>query len=372
MHAASGPTTPQWSTSPRCSPSRMLCNPAGTRRRIRWPAWTELAGSLPDPAPACDCDFSDCALTPLAAPRFVRGTDPTSTATFCCSGPSPSPGSSYELQEASDGAFAAATVPIGGSVPALRRDRQAARARSSTGCAPSSGCASAPGRRPSRCMSASVATTRGRGEPDDLLAIHRLMLRTAAGRGDLLAVLGLPRHYRFSDAVAHASALRDPGGVVELAREAAPDRRRRGARAVARRALSPVAADPPRRQPSSRARHDGAVCGQLAAGALERGAWPARRQPAAARRRGAQCHGFARRRAAAAGRAGEPGPQRSARLRARRPPTRSSPEADWRPINVRRLMTLLRRLALRRGATLCVRAQRRRPCAARSSAASTR
>ena len=28
-----------------------------------------------------------------------------------------------------------------------------------------------------------------------------------------------------------------------------------------------------------------------------------------------------------------------------------SPEADWRPVNVRRLMTLLRRLALRRGAT---------------------
>ena len=38
--------------------------------------------------------------------------------------------------------------------------------------------------------------------PDVLLDVQRALLRMCAARGDLLAVLSLPEHYRAADAVA--------------------------------------------------------------------------------------------------------------------------------------------------------------------------
>jgi len=43
---------------------------------------------------------------------------------------------------------------------------------------------------------------------DRLLAVHRCLLRMCAARGDLLAVLSLPEHYRAADAITHAEQLR--------------------------------------------------------------------------------------------------------------------------------------------------------------------
>ena len=312
------------------------------------PAWTELAPPVLEPAPPCDCHFSDCALTPLAAPRFVRGSDPDAEGSFLLQWTEPEPGGRYELQEASDAGFSAAAALYNGSIPRFavigkRPGSQFYRVRAAIGLRQSAWSPAV-----EVCVGLSGYEARP-WQPDDLLAIHRLMLRTAAGRGDLLAVLGLPRHYRFSDAVAHASALRDPGGIEDP--PVTP--RRIGAdelRALSHGALyhpwlltrrvDNVVASPP----------DGAVCGQLAAGAIERGAWAAvANQPlrdvvalsATATRDDRQNlidaqvnlalsapHGFVVSTA-----------------------DTLTPEADWRPVNVRRLMTLLRRVALRRGAT---------------------
>jgi hypothetical protein len=47
-------------------------------------------------------------------------------------------------------------------------------------------------------------------EPDVLLAVHRALLRLCAARGDLIALLSVPEHYRGDAAVAHARRLRSP------------------------------------------------------------------------------------------------------------------------------------------------------------------
>ncbi len=317
------------------------------------PAWAELPPPAPAEAPACDCDFIACAMTPLPSPRFVRGADPDAEGSFTLQWTQPESVALpvtlyYELQEASDATFAAATLSYSGSAQRFsiigkKAGTQFYRVRASLGA------------RRSPWSQAVAVHVQASGyetrpwQPDDLLAIHRLMLRTAAGRGDLLAVLGLPRHYRCSDAVAHASALRDADAVTSgpvAPRPIGDDE----VRALSHGALyhpwlltqrvDSVIASPP----------DGAVCGQLAAGAIDRGAWAAvANQPlhdvvaltAAATRDDLQnC------------------------LDAQVNLVRSSPQgfvlatadtltpdADWRPINVRRLLTLLRRLALRRGAT---------------------
>lgn len=311
------------------------------------PAWTEL------PAPAaeadeCDCDFIACAMTPLLAPHLVRGADPDAEGSFTLQWTQPEAGSAYELQEASDASFGAATLSYSGAAQRLsvigkKPGSQFYRVRARLGVRQSP-------------WSAAVEVRVGLSgyeprpwRPGDLLAIHRLMLRTAAGRGDMLAVLGLPRAHRFSDAVAHAGALRDSAAVTSgpvAPRPIGDDEVRALSHGalyhpwLLTRRVDSVIASPP----------DGAVCGQLAANAIDRGAWAAvANQPlrdvvaltAAASRDDMQNlldaqvnlvraspHGFVLATA-----------------------DTLTPEADWRPVNVRRLMTLLRRLALRRGAT---------------------
>ena len=65
--------------------------------------------------------------------------------------------------------------------------------------------------------------------PGTLLAVQRSLLRMCAARGDLLAVLSAPEHYRDDAAIAHADALR-----------AAADAFTAGAPAAAPRGLDPV------------------------------------------------------------------------------------------------------------------------------------
>ena len=312
------------------------------------PAWTVLPLPAPEVDSRSNCDFIACAMTPLPAPHFVRGADPDAAGSFTLQWTQPEAGAACELQEASDATFGAASLSYCGAAQRFTvigkpPGSQFYRVRASLGVRQSA-------------WSAAVQVHVGLSgyetrpwKPDEMLAIHRLMLRSAAGRGDMLAVLGLPRHYRFSAVVAHAGALRDSAAVTRgpvAPRPIGDDE----VRALSHGALyhpwlltqrvDSVIASPP----------DGAVCGQIAANANDRGAWAAvANQPlrdvvaltAAASRDEMQDlldaqvnlvraspHGFVLTTA-----------------------DTLTPEADWRPINVRRLMTLLRRLALRRGST---------------------
>lgn len=182
----------------------------------------------------------------------------------------------------------------------------------------------------------------GEGYADDdrgraLLDLHRALLRMCGAKGELFAVLSLPGHYREREAIAHATRLRTGPGETSAATYGAlyhpwP---------VDRRADASYFAFPP----------DGPVMGVLAARAFERGAWiapanevmnafvalrpvvPAESWPALL---GAQVNVL--------------------RLDARgfvlmsEDTLAADDDAELRPICVRRLLILLRRLALRRGA----------------------
>jgi hypothetical protein len=197
-----------------------------------------------------------------------------------------------------------------------------------------------------------------------LLALHRALLRLAAARGDLLALLTLPEHYRAGEALDHLARL-TPGGALEPPAPLPPP------------GADPAAGVPPltlgelpvlgfgalyhpwlvlrtggaperaslRRQPA-----DGAVGGTLAAVALGPGAWraPANRplagvlaleppigRDAWARLAAARINAVVRE------------PRGFLLLSA----DTLSEDESLRPIAVRRLLTLLRRLALVEGAS---------------------
>lgn len=52
-------------------------------------------------------------------------------------------------------------------------------------------------------------------QDDTLLAIHQALLRMCAARGDMFAVLAMPQHYRESEAMTHASELKSALGAAE-------------------------------------------------------------------------------------------------------------------------------------------------------------
>ena len=202
-----------------------------------------------------------------------------------------------------------------------------------------------------------------------LLAVQRILLRMCAARGDLLAVLALPEHYREDQAVAHPTALERSLLFLPLNAADYPDDRRNirpgvdsqvailPLSAAEARALSYGALYHPwlvgrtetgdreiRRSPP-----DGAACGVLARRALVRGAWvaPANEplrgvvalEPPIARERWLEL---------------QTSQVNLVRQEARGFMALSadtlSQDSDLRPINVRRLLILLRRLALRMGA----------------------
>jgi hypothetical protein len=187
--------------------------------------------------------------------------------------------------------------------------------------------------------------------PETLLVVQRALLRMCAARGDLFAVLTLAEHYREDDAVAHVAALKS-GPALEVGTavilplgfgEAVVS----SYGAVYHPWLIGREEDPPRSV--RRIPPEGAACGVLAARALARGAWIA---PANEPLRGL----IALTPAIAAERRLE---IQEAQINLVRQEPRGfvalsadtlSDDPDLRPINVRRLLILLRRLALQLGA----------------------
>jgi hypothetical protein len=174
-------------------------------------------------------------------------------------------------------------------------------------------------------------------QPDAVLRpVHRAVLRLAAARGDLLAVLALPAHFRGQDATAHVAWLRGPAGEEATWSYAA--------------LYHPwlVGDDDPGVGPIPTLPPDGAVCGLIAQRASTRGAWVA---PANQPLRGvvelipALSRDDAERFADAQVNLLRDEPRgilaQSADTLAR--------DADLTAIHVRRLLVLLRRIALRVG-----------------------
>ncbi len=189
----------------------------------------------------------------------------------------------------------------------------------------------------------------------DLLAIQRALVRLAAARGDCLAVLALPRHYRQHLAVDHVRRLKnetpsffdhDEAGTIDVpplsAGEAAswsyaalyhPWLRRLDAQADGQQ----LPALPP----------DGPATGLIARRTLERGAWIA---PANQTLTGfAALDSILETNDAQLAAAINPIVKHGLDFSVFDALTLSE-DAGTRPINVRRLMSLLRRLALKQGA----------------------
>jgi hypothetical protein len=192
----------------------------------------------------------------------------------------------------------------------------------------------------------------------DLFAVQRALLRFCAARGDLLALLSLPGHYRPDEALAHVAALSGRGGEnvftgsgkeVRVAPLTSGEQRALTFGALyhpwvalggERRGDAVTLFSPP----------EGVVGGTVAARAIARGAWVA---PANEPFRGVVSldpvitrEGWSR--------------LFDAQVNVLRQDPRGfmvlsadtlGRETDLRPINVRRLLILLRRLALREGMT---------------------
>jgi hypothetical protein len=107
-----------------------------------------------------------------------------------------------------------------------------------------------------------LALDAGEYSSDTLIAVHRGMMRMVAARGDYFAVLGVPEHYRPADAIAHVRVLKEPVEIRTFSFAAlyypwAFVRERPGATDV------------------SRVAPDGLAAGLMAKRALTRGAWVA-------------------------------------------------------------------------------------------------
>jgi hypothetical protein len=197
--------------------------------------------------------------------------------------------------------------------------------------------------------------------PDALLIVQRALLRLCAARGDLLPVLALPGHYREDDALAHVARLTTTGERpldLTLSPTEKITSQPLGFGESAALSYGAVyypwligspATDPEGVRPLP---PDGAACGVLAQRALTRGAWiaPANEAlsgvvdlaPLVAPERlldlfAAQINVFR---------------QEARGFVAQGADTLASDaDGDVRPINVRRLLSLLRRLALQQGPT---------------------
>jgi hypothetical protein len=194
--------------------------------------------------------------------------------------------------------------------------------------------------------------------PRVLLSVQRALLRMCAARGDILGVLSTPLHYREDAAIAHAAALR-AGRDPSLLGDTAPAARldpvepldASEARALAHGALyHPWLTGSLPQSPARFARTppDGAAAGVLAERAATRGAWVAPANvvlrdvvtltPAVDRR----AYG-----ALLQAQVNEVRQEANGFLWLSQDTLADDP--DLRPVNVRRLIALLRRLALLRG-----------------------
>ena len=186
--------------------------------------------------------------------------------------------------------------------------------------------------------------------PDVLFAVQRALLRMCAARGDLFAVLDLPEHYDKDDAIKHIATLKATKAFTPAILGVEPFS------ADETKALSFGAAYHPwlmTREGGFKAMRNipasGAICGVMAHRAIQRGAWIA---PANESLQGVL--GLA----TAFARENFLDFQDGLINLIRHEPTgffvldsdTLSDDSDLRSINVRRLLSLLRRLALKRGA----------------------
>ena len=358
MHAVFGAPVAAYADEPTLLAVPDAIHPGWQRLPRNQPWWQEGPPPPAPPAPADRAPFADCELTPLAAPRFVRDAAPDAQGRYTLRWTLPEPGAWVQLQEADNsrlpdrpggGAWRFDPVTTIYEGPADRLDiagrglgTHAYRVRARVGRRVS------PWSRPVEVrIGASAYVAHDADDGSHLRALHRLMLRTAAARGDLLAVLALPQSWRWDAARDHADALRglQPAEAVGLVRPLGADESlalSHGALVhpwLLTRRVDALQYSPP----------DGALCGQLAAAALDRGAWIAvANRPL--------------RDVAALTLDADRG-TRQALLDAQVNPAQRSPagfvfgtaetlalDPDLRPVNVRRLLSLLRRAALQRGA----------------------
>lgn len=325
------------------------------------PGWERVRQSTParvihpatGPVPSVTDGFADCRLRPLAAPTFLPDADPDTQGNYLLHWTAPEPGLRYELEESADADFAVTGQVYAGSDTAFSVVGQPAglrryRVRASDGLCTSPWS----GTQDVRVGGSPYAVLDG--SPADLLAVHRLMLRTAAGRGDLFALLGLPETHRWPQALSHAQALRSANDAGAPTTTAVPPLGAGEARALSHGSLQHAwvytrRGDANQGAPLIGCPPDGAIAGQLAASALARGAWLAvANQPL---------------KDVVAVSLNPSTAERQALLDAQVNPVWLSPvghvlgsadtlldDSDWRSVNVRRLMCLLRRVALQRGA----------------------
>jgi hypothetical protein len=110
---------------------------------------------------------------------------------------------------------------------------------------------------------------------DQLLAIHRCLLRMCGARGDLLAVISLPEHYRAADAIAYADRLRSGADVASVVPPLDfGEQRALGFGAIYHPWVGSVLPDGTSGEVSWTP-PDGALTGIIARHALARGAWVA-------------------------------------------------------------------------------------------------
>ena len=194
---------------------------------------------------------------------------------------------------------------------------------------------------------------------DTLLAVHRALLRMAAARGDLFALLTLPEHYRGDDTLAYVKLLKNAGGPVvpvDVGRPIAPLSLPLGV--AEERVFSfgglyhpwLILREQPGAAPLIRVPADGSIAGLFAGLSLRRAAWiaPANEallgvvatSPPIARTEGPALTD-------AAVNLIRQEPRGFLSLSA----NTLSDDPDLALVNVRRLLSLLRRLALREGTT---------------------
>lgn len=358
MHAVFGSPVAGFADEPTLLAVPDAVHPGWQRLPRNLPSWRE---GPPPPLPTLPTDrpaFADCELTPLAAPRFVRDAAPDASGRYTLRWTLPEPDARFQLQEADNTRLP--DRPDGGdwrfdpTVTIYEGHEQrldiagrgigahAYRIRAFVGRRVS------PWSHPVELrVGASGYVANDADDGSQLRALHRLMLRTAAARGDLLAVLALPQAWRWDAAREHADALRglQPAEAAALIRPLGADE----SIALSYGALVHPWLWTRRVDELQSSPADGALCGQLAAAALDRGAWIAvANRPL---------------RDVAALALDADRSTRQALLQAQLNPAQRAPagfvfgtaetlslDPDLRPVNVRRLLSLLRRAALQRGA----------------------
>ncbi|MEA3061796.1 MAG: hypothetical protein QOJ94_1577 [Sphingomonadales bacterium] len=184
--------------------------------------------------------------------------------------------------------------------------------------------------------------------PAALLSVQRALMRLAAGTGEMFALLSLPRHYHAPEAIEHGRrlALWRQGGFGDADMFDTNERRVLSFAALHHPWIVYRAGDSPE---LASAPPDGAVAGIHARRTIERGAWIAAANEALRDIVAlAPAIGDGDWPALDAGRVNFL--RRDARGFLLLDADTLSDESEWRQINVRRLMSLLRRVAIRRGA----------------------